>query len=125
MPARKAELNHTIVHARDKTVSATFLARILDLPVGESAVAHFLPVVLTNGVTLDFMDVDSVQSQHYAFLISPDAFDAAFARIKDSGVEHWADPGHLRPNEVNHYNGGKGVYFADPDGHNMELLTKA
>ncbi|HEX3592162.1 MAG TPA: DUF4440 domain-containing protein [Pseudonocardiaceae bacterium] len=122
-PVRKAELNHTIVRASDKAASAAFLARILGLAMGEPA-GPFVPVQLTNGVTLDFMDVGTVACQHYAFLIDEAEFDAAFARIREFGTEYWADPDRRRPGETNTMNGGRGVYFADPDGHNMELMTR-
>jgi catechol 2,3-dioxygenase-like lactoylglutathione lyase family enzyme/ketosteroid isomerase-like protein len=123
-PARRTELNHTIVPAGDKAASAAFVARILGVPVGEP-VGPFVPVQLSNGVTLDFMDVGTVTPQHYAFLIDETDFDAAFARVRESGAEYWADPEHRRPGETNTMNGGRGVYFADPDGHNLELLTRA
>jgi catechol 2,3-dioxygenase-like lactoylglutathione lyase family enzyme/ketosteroid isomerase-like protein len=123
-PVRTTELNHTIVRASDKAASAAFLAGILRLPVGEP-IGPFVPVALSNGVTLDFMDVDTVPREHYAFLIDEAEFDAAFERIRESGTEFWADPDRRRPGETNTMNGGRGVYFADPDGHNMELLTRA
>ena len=123
-PVRKTELNHTIVEARDKAASARFLAGILGVEVG-APTGPFVPVALSNGVTLDFMDSGSVTGQHYAFLIGEQDFDAAFARIRESGVRYWADPMHQRPGEINHRLGGCGVYFADPDGHNLELLTRA
>ncbi|GAA0913613.1 VOC family protein [Nonomuraea longicatena] len=120
----RVELNHTIVHARDKAASAEFLADILDLPVGEQW-GPFVPVVLSNGVTLDFADAgDSpIQSAHYAFLIDDAAFDAAFARIQNAGIAYYADPFHDKPNEINRLYGGRGVYFDDPNGHNLELMT--
>ncbi|HEY1574514.1 MAG TPA: DUF4440 domain-containing protein [Pseudonocardiaceae bacterium] len=123
-PVRTTELNHTIVRASDKAAAAAFLAGILGVPVGEP-IGPFVPVALSNGVTLDFMDVDTVARQHYAFLIDEAEFDATFERIRESGTEFWADPEHLRPGGTNTMNGGRGVYFADPDGHNMELLTRA
>ncbi|HVW44501.1 MAG TPA: DUF4440 domain-containing protein [Amycolatopsis sp.] len=123
-PVRKTELNHTIVNASDKAASARFLAGILGVEVG-APTGPFVPVVLSNGVTLDFADSDAVRSQHYAFLIGEQDFDAAFERIRTSGVPYWADPMHREPGEINHRGGGRGVYFADPDGHNLELLTRA
>ncbi|WP_312871520.1 DUF4440 domain-containing protein [Amycolatopsis acididurans] len=123
-PARRTELNHTIVHARDRAASARFLAGILGVEVGQP-MGPFVPVQLSNGVTLDFMDAPSVHSQHYAFLIGEDDFDAAFARIREAGLRYWADPLHREEGEINHWGGGRGVYFTDPDGHNLELLTKA
>ena len=116
------ELNHTIVWARDKAKSAAFLAGILDLPVGEQ-LGSFVPVQVSNGVTLDYADTEDIQSQHYAFLLSEDEFDAAFTRIQESGLTYYADPFHRHSGEINHNYGGRGVYFNDPDGHNMELMT--
>ncbi|MEU6646967.1 DUF4440 domain-containing protein [Saccharomonospora sp. NPDC046836] len=117
------ELNHTIVFSHDKVASAEFLAGILGVPVG-NPFGPFVPIELSNGVTMDFMNVDTVQGQHYAFHVGEDDFDAAFARIRESGTEYWADPEHRRPGEINHMHGGRGLYFDDPDGHNLELLTR-
>jgi catechol 2,3-dioxygenase-like lactoylglutathione lyase family enzyme len=117
------ELNHTIVSCRDKKAGARFLAGVLDLPVGDQ-VGPFLPIQLGNGVTLDYADSDDVRPQHYAFLVGDAEFDAAFERIKADGVDYWADPHHQRPGELNKMNGGRGFYFNDADGHNLELLTR-
>jgi catechol 2,3-dioxygenase-like lactoylglutathione lyase family enzyme len=118
------ELNHTIVRATDSHASARFLADIVGLAVGAD-VGHFVPVQLANGATLDYMNSARVAPQHYAFLISDDEFDAAFARIRDAGLPYFADPGFQQPGEINTRWGGRGIYFHDPDGHSMELLTRA
>jgi catechol 2,3-dioxygenase-like lactoylglutathione lyase family enzyme len=119
------QLNHTIVHATDKKVSAEFLAGLLGLEV-EPQFGPFLPVITANDVTLDFADAGDrgVTPQHYAFLVSEEEFDAIFTRIKDAGLTHWADPHRQRPGEINHNDGGRGVYWADPDDHTMEIITR-
>lgn len=118
------ELNHTIVAAHDKTASARFLADLLGLRV-EQQYGPFMPVQMPNGVTLDFMDSDdSITPQHYAFLVSEDDFDAIFGRVRDAGLTYWADPHHNRPGEINHNDGGRRAYFDDPNGHNLEILTR-
>ena len=119
------ELNHTIVHARDNRESAEFLARILGLEVGTEG-GPFIPVATSNGVTLDFasIPVESITMQHYAFLISEEEFDAAFERIQQAGITYYADPHLKQPGEVNHRRGGRGLYFLDPAGHGMEILTR-
>jgi catechol 2,3-dioxygenase-like lactoylglutathione lyase family enzyme len=118
------ELNHTIVYSRNKSESAKFLAYILGL-AEPKRFGPFLTVQVDNGVTLDFMDDDrAVPPAHYAFLISETDFDQAFERIKAYGVRYWADPMHTRPNSINHGDGGRGLYFEDPDGHNMEIITR-
>lgn len=118
------ELNHTIVCATDHEASAGFLAGIFGLAV-DPATGPFVPIRLANGVTLDYMQVGRVSSQHYAFLVGDDEFDAAMTRIEAAGITYWADPFHAEPGGINRMNGGRGVYFEDPDGHNMELLTRA
>lgn len=117
------ELNHTIVHASDKHASARFLADILGVPVGEEF-GPFVPVELSNGVSLDYATTSEVATQHYAFLVNEDEFEAAFARIADAGIAYYADPGGGHPGEINHRWGGRGVYFHDPNGHAMELMTR-
>ncbi|MDQ2839205.1 MAG: VOC family protein [Actinomycetota bacterium] len=122
--------NHTIVCARDKEVSATFLADILGVSTSPP-VARFVPVALDNGVTLDYMNAADMgltdpQPQPYAFLVSEDIFDAAFARIIAAGIGFHAEPNGELPGEIyRNRHGVRGVYFPDPDGHNMELLTQA
>jgi len=119
-----AQLNHTIVWCRNKQVSATFLVEILGLPAAEPF-GPMLIVKLDNGVSLDFYDNDSpIASQHYAFLIGDDDFDAAYARLQARQLRWWADPGKLRPGEINDYGGGRRVYFDDPDGHLLEIMTR-
>lgn len=120
------ELNHTIINCRDRQSSAEFLASVLGLEVG-TAWGPFLPVKTANGVTLDFATVgpeESVTPQHYAFLVSEEEFDAGFAQIKKAGVTYFADPGRKHPGEINHNDGGRGVYFLDPSGHYLEMITR-
>ncbi|WP_126637232.1 VOC family protein [Embleya hyalina] len=118
------ELNHTIVHARDNRESAEFFADLLGLEIsGEWG--PFVAVALGNGVTLDFAAIppDKITPQHYAFLVSEPEFDAAYAKIKERGIEHYADPHRQHPGTINRNDGGQGVYFIDPAGHYMELIT--
>ncbi|MGX1668054.1 VOC family protein [Streptomyces sp. NPDC055400] len=118
------ELNHTIVAAHDKMASARFLADLLGLEVAPEY-GPFVPVQMPNGVTLDYMDTaEAISPQHYAFLVSEDEFDAIFARIGEAGLTYWADPFHHDPGEINHNDGGRGAYFDDPNGHNLEILTR-
>ncbi|CAN5803153.1 VOC family protein [soil metagenome] len=118
------QLNHTIVSAHDKQVSAEFLAEILGLstpvPFGP-----FMMVQADNEVTLDFIDSEGeIVSQHYAFLVSDREFDEIFGRIRERKLSYWADPYHREPDEINTRDGGRGLYFDDPDGHNLEILTR-
>ncbi|WP_331766768.1 VOC family protein [Embleya sp. NBC_00896] len=120
------ELNHTIVHAKNNRESAEFLADILGLEVGPEW-GPFVPVATSNGVTLDFASAGSgpITAQHYAFLVSEAEFDAAFERIRKAGIDYFADPMMESVGKINHNHGGRGVYFLDPAGHGMEILTRA
>jgi catechol 2,3-dioxygenase-like lactoylglutathione lyase family enzyme len=120
------EFNHTIVPSRDRERSAHFLARVLGLEVG-APMEPFLPLTTANGVTLDFAGVGAaadIPVLHYAFLVSEDVFDAALARLVADRVPVQADPHGRYPRRINRNDGGRGVYFRDPDGHGMEILTR-
>lgn len=119
-------LNHTIIAARDSRASAQWYAEMLGLepPV---RFGIFWKLSTANGVDLDFDTEDErtpISPRHYAFLISEDEFDAIYGRIVARGIAHYADPGGQQPGEINHHDGGRGVYFADPDGHWLEILTR-
>lgn len=117
------QLNHTIVHVRDRAESATFMAEILGLPA-PAPFGRFLVVQAGNGVSLDFMEADGeVRSQHYAFLVSEEEFDQIFGRIRERGLQYWADPYQRRLGEFNTNDGGRGVYWEDPSGHFLEIIT--
>jgi catechol 2,3-dioxygenase-like lactoylglutathione lyase family enzyme len=119
-----AQLNHTIVWCRDKAASSNFLAEMLGRPKPGSF-GPFKVVEMDNSVSLDFHDTDNpIVPQHYAFLISEQDFDAVFGRIKEKQLDYWADPARARPGEINRRDGGRGVYFPDPDGHFLEVLTR-
>ena len=119
-----AKLNHTIVWTRDKAASSAFLAEILGLPE-PTRFGPFRIVELDNEASLDFHDTEGeIPSQHYAFLVSEADFDKAFARIRERGLTWWADPAQRRAGEINHNDGGRGLYFEDPDGHLLEIITR-
>ncbi len=115
-------LNHTIVPARDKEASALFLTEILGLSP-PTRFGPFMCVETANGVNLDYMERGGAfLPGHYAFLVSEEEFDGIFERATDRGLRYWADPGHTREGVVNDH--GRGFYFEDPSGHNMEVLTR-
>ena len=118
------EFNHTIIWARDSKASARFLAEVLGLPT-PVRFGPFEVVTTANGVSLDFMDgKDEIHSRHFAFLVSESEFDAIFGRIRERGLTYWADPARNKVGEINHHDGGRGVYFEDPNGHLLEILTR-
>jgi catechol 2,3-dioxygenase-like lactoylglutathione lyase family enzyme len=118
------QLNHTIVWSRDKRKSAAFLTEMLGLPK-PTRFGPFLVVELGNNVSLDFHDTDDeIASQHYAFLISEGEFEEVLGRIRSRGLDYWADPGQSKAGQINRHDGGRGLYFEDPDGHLLEVITR-
>ncbi|MEU8800266.1 VOC family protein [Spirillospora sp. NPDC048819] len=116
------QLDHIIVPAKDRRASAEFLARVLGLEAG-APTGPFIPVTTGNGVTLDFMDAEAFRPHHCAFLVPDEEFDGIFARIKESGAHYYANPDGSGAGQINTRDGGRGVYFTDPGGHAMEVLT--
>lgn len=118
------KLNHTIIYSNNKREAAAFLTEILGLPA-PVPFGPFLTVQLDNEVTLDFAEGGGdFEQQHYAFLVSEEEFDEIFGRIRQREIPFWADPFHRLPGKINTHDNGRGVYFAGPDGHNLEILTR-
>jgi catechol 2,3-dioxygenase-like lactoylglutathione lyase family enzyme len=119
------KLNHTIVHSMDPRASAEFYSALFGLPAPQPF-GPFLDVVTANEVTLAFLSADGmeIQAQHYAFLVSEPEFDQIFGRVQQRGLKYWADPGQRQEGAINHHFGGRGVYFEDPSGHLLEIITQ-
>lgn len=120
------QLNHTIVLARNNEESARFYVEIFGLTIA-GRLGPFVAVATDNEVTLDFMSVGDAEivPQHYAFLVSDQEWDDIFARVQAQGLPYWADPFHNHPGTTNTDYSGRGVYFEDPNGHNLEIITKS
>jgi len=117
------ELNHITIPARSKWAAATFLASILDVPTGPQR-ELFVPVAVGSGVTLNYADAERPSPHHCAFLASEAEFDAAYARIRSTGITYYAGPHHQRPGEIGHLRGGRSIHFDDTDGHHIEITTR-
>ena len=116
--------NHTIIASKDRHESAQFYRDLLELPEAPSW-GPFINIQLTDGVLIQFAEPPvEIQMQHYAFLIDDELFDRAYQRLCDGDIEHWADPQMRRSGETNTEHGGRGVYFKDPAGHAIELITR-
>ena len=121
-----AELNHLIVWCSDKHQGAGHVVEILGLEPPRDFAGQFLVVDMGNSVSLDYANWSDgeITPQHLAFLVTEDEFDSAYGRITANGIDHWADPSLRTPGEINHNDGGRGVYWKDPDGHLLEIITR-
>ena len=118
------DFNHTILSARDSKASAGFLAEMLGLPAPRRW-GPFYMVTTANDANLDYMNTDSeITRQHYAFLVGDAEFDAIFGRIRERKLPYWADPAQRKQDETNDHDGGRGLYFEDPNGHLLEIITR-
>lgn len=116
-------LNHTIVAARDKAVSATFLTEILGLP--KPRLLGPFALVQVGETSLDYLDTGGkITQQHYAFLVTEAEFDEIFERIRARRLPYWADPFRRERGQVNAWDDGRGLYFDDPNGHLLEIITR-
>ena len=116
--------DHTIIVSKDGVESSRFCRELFGLPEAESW-GPFSNVLLGDGTLIQFATppFEEIQPQHYAFRVDDALFDQAYARLTSWGVEHWADPRMAAPGTINHDHGGRGVYFRDPSGHFIEMLT--
>jgi catechol 2,3-dioxygenase-like lactoylglutathione lyase family enzyme len=116
-------LSHTIVVARNKELTAKFLTDVLGLSP-HVRLAHFA-VVRVGETSLDFVETDGpIEQRHFAFLVSEAEFDGIFSRIRERRLSYWADPFRREPNSINTFDDGRGVYFDDPNGHLLEVITR-
>ena len=119
------KLNHTIVHSKEPRAAAAWFASVFGLPAPQPF-GPFMDVQVGNEVTLAFLSAGEmeIQLQHYAFLVSDAEFDQIFARVKARKAKYWADPMMKQDGKINTHFGGRGVYFQDPSGHVLEIITK-
>ena len=118
------QLNHTIVNVRNREESAQFFADVLGV-APPTTFGPFLVVQVDNDVSLDFISTDEpLMVQHYAFLVDEDTFDQIFGRIRERGLTYWADPTRSLPGQVNNHDGGRGLYWEEPSGHLLEIITR-
>jgi catechol 2,3-dioxygenase-like lactoylglutathione lyase family enzyme len=118
------QFNHTILATHDRETSAAFLAEMLGLP-NPVRWGPFMMVKTDNDTNLDYMNVEGeIRRQHYAFLVGDAEFDEIFNKIRERKLPYWADPAQTQAGEINHHDGGRGLYFEDPNGHLLEIITR-
>jgi catechol 2,3-dioxygenase-like lactoylglutathione lyase family enzyme len=115
-------LNHTIVPSHDKEQSAKFFARVFGLEYS-GPVGHFAQVRVNDDLALDWDNRDRFEGHHYAFVVTDREFDEIFGRLEGEHVTYGSGPNSSRDGQINHRRGGRGLYFSDPDGHLLEIMT--
>lgn len=124
-------LDHTIVPAKDKMVSAGFFAEIFGLKVSRG---YFARVQVNENLTFAFTDEPerwgssgydpgTSQCHHYAFHVSDAEFDEIFGRVKTRHLPYGSGPYSHTDGRIYRRRGGRGFYFKDPYGHLLEVMT--
>jgi catechol 2,3-dioxygenase-like lactoylglutathione lyase family enzyme len=117
------ELDHTIVPSRDKRAAAMQLAELLGVSWSGDQ-EPFAPVYVNDGFTLDFIATDDdFPVYHFCFRVGSQEFDAILSRIKAAGIEFRSGVHGPIDMQVSTEDGGKRVYWNEPDGHQWEMLT--
>ena len=116
-------LNHTIIPSLDNVEAAKFYANIFGFDFIKEW-GHFAVVKASSTLTLDFVtSEEKISSHHYAFKVNEQQFDEIFERIKSINLAYGSGPDTQDDGEINHLHGGRGVYFKDPSGHVLEMIT--
>lgn len=120
------ELDHLLVPAADKLAAARQLAKLLDVPWAQEGIGPFVPVFINAGLTLDFDQWEEPFPRlHFCFRVSEAEFDAILARLRDAGIP-WRSRVHGPvDHQVETLNGGRVLYWNEPDGHQWEILTRS
>ena len=116
-------LNHTIVPSHNNVESAKFYEALFGFEFVKEW-GHFAVVKVNSTLTFDFLVKEKFSSMHYAFKVSEQQFDEIFDRIKSGHIKFGSDPSSLDNCKTNSHHGGRGVYFKDPNGHVLEIITK-
>jgi hypothetical protein len=117
-------LDHFMVPSRNKVASAKLLAGLLGVPWSGTGVGPFTPVYVNDGLTIDFDEwTDPLPMIHYCFRVGPEDFDAILGRIKEAGIPYRSNVHGPVDFQIEAQNGGRIVYWNQPDGHQWEMLT--
>lgn len=116
-------LNHTIVPSNDNVESAKFYSRIFGFEFVKEW-GHFAVVKVNQTLTLDFLTKDTFSTLHYAFKVNDQQFDEILQRIKSENVSFGSGPSSVSDGNINNDHGGRGIYFPDPNGHILEIITR-
>jgi catechol 2,3-dioxygenase-like lactoylglutathione lyase family enzyme len=117
-------LDHFMVPSRNKLASARLLAELLGVPWSETGVGPFAPVFLNDGLTIDFDEwTEPFPMIHYCFRVDQADFDAILGRIKAAGIAYRGNVHGPVDSRIGTHNGGRIVYWNEPDGHQWEMLT--
>jgi extradiol dioxygenase family protein len=117
-------INHLIVPSHDKRKAAEFLAHILGIADGAHELGPHSTVQISDSLLIHFDNAENFAPYHFAFHVTDGEFDEILERIKATGISYAGDPASKETGTINHRYEGRGFYFANPDGHLLEVSTR-
>ena len=118
------DLDHVIVSAHQRNVSATRLADLLGVRCGPAREGPFFAVYLNDGLTLDFYQTDEpFPIEHFCFRVDDRTFDAILRRLQSAGIAYRSSVRGPVDHQINTHYGGKMIYWNEPEGHQWEMVT--
>jgi len=134
-------LDHVGVLVRNIDETIEFYGRILGLRIAERRVERgleFAQIRVSDTSALAIWEATDIPCQHFAFAVSASHFDAIFERIREAGLRYgnatdgFGETGNLSGESLNMKGpdveaGARGegtsLYFEDPNGHSVEIMT--
>jgi len=116
-------LNHTIVPSYKHEETAKFYEKIFGFTFVKIW-GHFAVVKVNSTLTLDFVVREDFDKVHLAFKVSEKEFKEILERLERDNIVFGSGPYAINDGEINHNDGGLGLYFKDPNEHVLEILTK-
>ena len=118
-------LDHLILTVNDRDASVRFYTEVMGF-IHEGEDGPFSVVRVSPDTTLQLAPWGTKGGEHLAFALSPDEFDAAFARVRAADLpfgDSFHDVGNMQgPGEEAGARGlGPTLYLFDPNGHLVEL----
>ena len=120
-------LDHTILEVTDLAESVAFYRDVVGLE-SRGRSGSFEVMLITPDLGLDLWEKPKPASRHLAFGMDRAGFEATFDRIRTSGTPYGDGPS--RPTSMRGPGRSTGVhgdtdsvYFHDPSGHLLEILT--
>jgi len=120
-------LDHTILEVKDLAKSVAFYRDVVGLE-SRGRSGSFEVMLITPDLALDLWEQSEPVSRHLAFGMDRATFEATFERIRESGTPYGDNPStptsmHGPGRSSGVHGDTDSVYFHDPNGHILEILT--
>ena len=117
-------INHLIVPSHDKRKAAEFLASVLGISGGAHDLGPHSTVQINDSFLIHFDNKDAFDQFHFAFHVSDEEFDDILERVRKAGITYTGNPATKEVGTLYSRYQGRGFYFANPDGHLLEVSTR-